>query len=75
MRVSAESGWRSPHANISTATAALPSPTAASAAGRAGRRGAAPTFPTAAAASIGATRCEPQRSCSLSASAASAPSS
>ena len=65
-RASTLSAWRSDQANTSTATAALPSPTAASAAGprRPARRAA--TFPTAAAASIGVTRCEPQRSCSLS---------
>ena len=69
------SAWRSDQAKTSTATAALPSATAASAAGprRPARRAA--TLPTAAAASIGATRFEPQRSCSLSASAASPSSS
>src|SRR5215211_3935086 len=74
-RVSRESGWRSPHAKTSTATAALPRPTATSAAGprRPARRAA--TLPSAAVASIGATRWDPQRSCSFPASAASESSS
>ena len=55
--------------------AALPSPTTASAAGPRSPARRTATFPTAAAASIGATRCDPQRSCSLAASAASPSSS
>src|SRR5215211_3700992 len=74
-RVSRESGWRSPHAKTSTATAALLKQTATSAAGprRPARRAA--TLPSAAVASIGATRWDPQRSCSFPASAASESSS